>query len=87
MTEIRCEMRVTLGRLGRAEPHEVLHLNQIITEVDLDEIMPPRGPVMTHDDQYNFQRTAERRERFISLFAAQVAQALTEGIFKRAMKA
>lgn len=85
MTEIRCEMRVTLGRLGRAEPHEVLHLNQIITEVDLDEIMPPR--VVTHDDYDNFQRTAERRERFISLIAAQVAQALIEGIYKRAMKA
>lgn len=61
---------------------KTLHLNRLIMQFDLEDLLPARGPFIDPYDMVNVQQRAERRQRAVDLIAAQFAQALLEGIYK-----
>ena len=75
MMEFRCEARVTFN--GRQ-----LALDRIIAHVDIEEIMPSRGPFLHPYDVVDANKRDERRRRFIDFIAAEFAHALTEALYK-----
>lgn len=64
---------------------QTLALNQIVSRINLEDIMPIDGPV---EPSYFMvaQETSERRRRFIDMIAAEVAHALTEALFEARQK-
>jgi len=62
-----------------------LHLNRIVAQIDLDEIIPPH--MLMHEDPsivslHELSNRNERRRRFVDLISAEFAHALTEALFK-----
>ncbi len=58
-----------------------LHLTKIVTQDDIDDMRPPRGPVGPMDMSEVYRR-GERRQRFIDMLAANLAQALANGMIE-----
>lgn len=58
-----------------------LHLNKIVSRIDLAEIAPPRGPILDPADIHHATEASERRRRFIDFLAAEFAHSLTEALF------
>lgn len=75
--EIRCEARVTFR--GKE-----LHLNRLIIQADIEDMLPPRYPIMDPFELSIRVEQTERRRRFVDCVAAEFAQALTEALYKAA---
>ena len=61
-----------------------LHLNKIVAQIDLDEIIPEKfiPPNPTPHDLYAINVRDERRRRFVDFISSEFAHALTEALFK-----
>ena len=60
----------------------VLALNKIISEIDIEDIMPSRNPISDPFEFNYLNQKSERRRRFVDMIAAEFAQALTEALYK-----
>lgn len=71
--EFTCEVRVRFRGKDLA-------LNKIVSRVELEDMLPVKGPV----DPLNFgdiYKRQERRQRFIDMVSAQIATAMTDGLY------
>jgi len=62
-----------------------LHLNRIVAQIDLDEIIPPHMLMREEPSVVSLNELSdrnERRRRFVDLISAEFAHSLTEALFK-----
>ncbi len=62
-----------------------LHLDRIVAQIDLDEIIPPHMLMREEPTVVSLNELSnrnERRRKFVDLISAEFAHALTEALFK-----
>lgn len=78
------ECRVSIRFDGFGEPIE-LNLNRLVSQIDLDEILPPRDLSRIGSfEVLDVQQRSERQQRFIDFISSDIAHALTEALFEKA---
>lgn len=65
---------------------EPLQLGNILTDYDLDEIMPCDAYPATRDDLFQENNRRERRLKFVDMLGNNMAYALLEGLHKAAVR-
>lgn len=61
---------------------ECLHLDKVVSELTLEDIIPSKYPAMDPGDLFRRQETLERRRRFVDMLSGNIAHSITEGLFK-----
>lgn len=65
---------------------EDLHMNKMLVQFDLEDIMPFRSMALDPSDIVRSQQASERRRRLVDMIAAEFAHSLTEALFKKAAR-
>ena len=82
----KLEIKVIVNWTNWQSKTQVLQINHEISDIPLEDIMPPRRPPMDSMDMGDFMQRQERRERVVHSIASNIAHAITEGLFDKLKK-
>lgn len=79
---MRIKINVNIELLDGPFGRQQLNLSELLSELDLDEILPLDPTFYSFGEMRAYEQRTERRRRWTDSISSALAQAITEGLFK-----